>query len=186
MSTILKEFKKEDSQGAKRTFVEFDCDNCSCVSCRPKKEFKDNSNNFCSQKCWRDFQAKDCSVELNCNFCNKLFQKRKSHLQNSKSGLYFCSKSCKDKAQRLDSGFPQIHPAHYGNGIDSYREIAFRIYDKICSSCGYNKHPEVLEVHHKDRNRENNNSSNLEVLCPTCHREEHFLSKDGSFSGKNK
>lgn len=42
-----------------------------------------------------------------------------------------------------------------------------------CQRCGYDTHPEILGVHHKDRNRKNNHSDNLEVLCPNCHSIEH-------------
>jgi chromosome segregation protein len=48
-----------------------------------------------------------------------------------------------------------------------------------CERCKYSKIPEVLHVHHKDRNRNNNIIENLEVLCPTCHEEEHYNNKDG-------
>jgi hypothetical protein len=43
-----------------------------------------------------------------------------------------------------------------------------------CNRCSYNKEPRILGVHHKDRNRDNNNISNLEVLCPNCHSLEHL------------
>jgi 5-methylcytosine-specific restriction endonuclease McrA len=42
-----------------------------------------------------------------------------------------------------------------------------------CVRCGYNTAPHILGVHHKDRNRRNNELSNLEVLCPNCHSLEH-------------
>ena len=38
-------------------------------------------------------------------------------------------------------------------------------------------------MHHKDRNRSNNDPCNLEILCPTCHDLEHFLKGDGMYSG---
>ena len=47
----------------------------------------------------------------------------------------------------------------------------------ICERCGYNK-LEILQVHHKDRNRLNNDLNNLELICPNCHYEEHHLHKD--------
>ena len=34
----------------------------------------------------------------------------------------------------------------------------------------------VMEFH-KERNRENNNLNNLELICPNCHYEEHLLEK---------
>ena len=46
----------------------------------------------------------------------------------------------------------------------------------ICERCGYSK-KEVLHLHHKDRNRNNNDPSNLELICPNCHYEEHHLEK---------
>jgi 5-methylcytosine-specific restriction endonuclease McrA len=40
----------------------------------------------------------------------------------------------------------------------------------LCNRC---KSSNNLGVHHKDRNRSNNEISNLEVLCARCHRIEH-------------
>jgi len=45
-----------------------------------------------------------------------------------------------------------------------------------CEKCGYNK-TEILHVHHKDRDRKNNDLGNLELICPNCHYEEHLLEK---------
>lgn len=45
-----------------------------------------------------------------------------------------------------------------------------------CLRCGYNN-KQVLEVHHKDRNRSNNSMENLEVLCANCHKLEHDIDR---------
>lgn len=39
----------------------------------------------------------------------------------------------------------------------------------ICNACGKKKRSSNLEIHHKDRNRHNNDPSNLRVLCIDCH-----------------
>lgn len=52
-----------------------------------------------------------------------------------------------------------------------------------CNRCGYNEVPQVLEVHHRDRDRKNNVEANLELLCPTCHSVDHWRAKDGGFGG---
>jgi 5-methylcytosine-specific restriction endonuclease McrA len=44
----------------------------------------------------------------------------------------------------------------------------------VCERCGYDEEPRILGVHHKDRNRKNNELANLEVLCPMCHSLEHM------------
>ena len=45
-----------------------------------------------------------------------------------------------------------------------------------CERCRYDK-SEILQAHHKDRNTSNNSISNLELVCPNCHYEEHYLLK---------
>lgn len=45
-----------------------------------------------------------------------------------------------------------------------------------CERCGYGR-VEILHVHHRDRNRNNNELENLELICPNCHYEEHYLEK---------
>lgn len=38
-----------------------------------------------------------------------------------------------------------------------------------CKVCGYNEYPDILGVHHIDKNRANNTPENLMVVCPNCH-----------------
>jgi len=45
-----------------------------------------------------------------------------------------------------------------------------------CERCSYDKY-EILQVHHKDKNRNHNELTNLELICPNCHYEEHLLEK---------
>lgn len=51
-----------------------------------------------------------------------------------------------------------------------YRSKALDEYGAICSDCGSE---ESVEVHHKDRDRSNNDIENLEVLCEDCHFDRH-------------
>jgi hypothetical protein len=70
------------------------------------------------------------------------------------------------------------------NAPSKYRLTALSVKQKKCERCGYNEFPDILEVHHKDRSRKNGASENLELLCPNCHTEEHYLKKDGRFKRK--
>ena len=139
------------------------------------KELKRGFGIFCSRSCSakniKRFKPKPPNCK--CSNCKIEFYRSQSKMKLSKSGHQFCSRECKDTAQRI-GGIREIQPDHYGTAsIVKYREKAFRYYEKKCISCGYNKHPNVLEVHHIDRNRENNDLSNLIPLCPTCHTEVH-------------
>jgi hypothetical protein len=54
----------------------------------------------------------------------------------------------------------------------------------ICERCGdYNRFQEQNR-HHKDEDRTNNDASNIEVLCVTCHTSEHNLKRKRDFYGR--
>jgi HNH endonuclease len=44
------------------------------------------------------------------------------------------------------------------------------LFPQCCLACGYDEHRNILEIHHIDRDRGNNEAGNLTVLCPNCHR----------------
>ncbi len=159
------------------------CLNCFYVFKASIREVKRGNGKYCTRSCSSQHRASlipKLKPNCVCSFCNNEFYKSISKQRKSKSGLFFCKRECKDKAQRI-GGIKAIQPAHYGTGHSLYRLTAFREKEKICERCGYNKFPKVLQVHHIDRNRLNGTLKNLEVLCPTCHEEEHLLHHDGRY-----
>lgn len=169
--------------------INIKCKNCGKEISVRKTEIKRGNGKFCSISCSAKFQHKNKPKKKSntvCAKCGKKFYKRPSSKKNSKSGLYFCSRKCKDEAQRI-GGIKEIQPNHYGSTIKNYRSIQ-KYENKLneCEICGYDKIPEILEVHHIDRNRKNNKKENLITLCPNCHKEEHFKAKDGLWKIKQK
>ncbi len=166
-----------DSEGKHRSATEVTCTYCQNKFLKANRFLKKSVNHFCNKECCKMYARRNQKhVTLNCAYCKNDFQRSPSKLDCSKHGIYFCCREHKDLGQRIESGISQIWPTHYNtsNGINSYRDIAFRHYDKKCSSCG-NEDFLVLEVHHKDRNRENNLVDNLEVLCANCHTRKHKM-----------
>lgn len=51
-----------------------------------------------------------------------------------------------------------------------HRRIAFDAHGEKCNGC---EATEDLHVHHRDRDRSNNDPENLEVLCKDCHWDIH-------------
>jgi 5-methylcytosine-specific restriction endonuclease McrA len=154
---------------------------CSKQFTPSPKEVNRGNGKFCSMKCSGAFNGlKRRTVKIpncTCATCDKPFYRQESHKKNSKSGINFCSRECKEKAQRIGTDFSieAIMPDHYGLVQKDYRRIAFSLVDVLsCIRCGYDKHVEALEVHHKDRDRSNNAPENLEILCANCHRVEHY------------
>jgi hypothetical protein len=129
---------------------------------------------YCSRKCWglAHRGSKNLPHNATCAWCGKPFRRGPQKLKLSKSGLHFCGRDCKDKAQCIN-GLKEIHLPHYGTGFSSYRERTLSTRTPVCAKCGYDKFVGVLVVHHADRDRTNCSDDNLTILCPTCHAEEH-------------
>lgn len=156
-----------DSRGKKRKAVRVICDYCNKEYLKPLRFANKLKHTFCSKECSKKFHEN--KIEVECAFCNKKFKKIKSRL-NTKSGLSFCCRKCKDEAQRLENNFKQLWPSHYESNLHTYRALAFRNLPHKCARCGYDSDIDGLDVHHKDGNRQNNKLENLIILCGTCHR----------------
>jgi 5-methylcytosine-specific restriction endonuclease McrA len=163
-----------------------------CKECKQNfeaqlREVNRGNAKYCSKKCSKigiskthlERNAKINLPNVECSYCHKIFYKSNSKKKSPKSNLHFCCREHKDLAQRIEFGLKDIHPPHYSGGSSSYRDIALRNFPNKCANCEYDKIPEILEVHHKDRNRENNNLENLIILCSRCHDEQHFLTNSG-------
>ena len=71
-----------------------------------------------------------------------------------------------------------------------YREQALKLYLWVCGRCAReftHKNLQLLEVHHRDSNHDNNppDGSNWELLCTYCHEAEHRKYLDSAGRGGN-
>ena len=103
--------------------------------------------------------------EKPCIICKKLIL----------SGLHriTCSRKCSN-INREGSKYKVGKP---NNKAETFRLIKIELLSikgGKCERCSYDK-SEILQVHYKDRNRKNNNLDNLELICPNCHYEDHYL-----------
>ena len=66
-----------------------------------------------------------------------------------------------------------------------YREQALKLFPWVCGRCARtfdHKNLQLLEVHHKNSNHDDNppDGSNWELLCTYCHEHEHSKLKDAT------
>ncbi len=142
----------------------------SCKKCG--KEFY--TKPFWIKKGWGKYCSTEChhasmrnGKEIACAICGEMTYKNQKNLKRSKSGLYFCSKSCQTK-WRNQLYIGEKH-TNYTTGLYSYRSVLNRHkIPKICKLC-QNADIRVLAVHHIDKNRKNNKLKNLAWLCCNCH-----------------
>jgi len=118
-----------------------------------------NKAKYCSRKCYYKAQHLKGTVIHNCVHCGKEFKSAPSHKRK------YCSRTCISKSSKdtWNPAFSTIRKAMAARGLIN-----------ACARCGLSEPKEILGVHHKDRNRKNNNLENLEVVCPNCHSKEHL------------
>jgi hypothetical protein len=128
-------------------------------------DFRKETARYCSRACYYKAMLKVGSVTVNCACCGKSFQRSPSKV----NATAYCSIECRGIASRTS------RPTS-ANTVRDWMDRRGAL--RQCSRCGYDARPEILVVHHKDRDRSHNEPSNLEVLCPNCHALEHYGKDD--------
>ena len=172
-----------------------------CLHCSKKEympPYRIANYKFCSRSCAYQYKSIHETVEKNCLICNSLFHVIKNRSTTAK----YCSSKCYHKSMigrgktkyncfhcHIDFFAPKTTNRKYcsRNCVNkASKEIfnpVFSTFRKMmlsrnmiiqCNRCGFDKIKEILGVHHIDRNRKNNDLTNLEVLCPNCHSIEHL------------
>ncbi len=141
------------------------CKHCGKIFYAKPFWIKKGWGKYCSSNCHHT--AMRTGQEVRCEICKKLTYKTPKALNGSKSGKFFCSKSC--QTQWRNQLYIGKKHANFTTGMYSYRSVLNRYkVPKICHLCK-TIDVRVLAVHHIDKNRKNNKLSNLIWLCNNCH-----------------
>ena len=139
--------------------------NAHCLVCkkliyrRPVVLIQNKGKAFCGSACFGVW----CRREHSCSVCGKAIL----------AGLHkkTCSRICANK-HRSGIVYGRGRPMDKTLSQRSIKLHLFELRGPKCERCGYSTQ-NILELHHRDRNRTNNVSENLEILCPNCHAQEH-------------
>ena len=142
----------------------------SCIYCH--KSFSAKSSwlkqgwgKYCSAECQHADKRK--GKEVPCAICGTLVYRKPRYLKLSKSGKFFCSKTCQTR-WRNQLYIGEKHK-NFKTGEFVYRGVMERNkVPKVCRLCKTTDY-RVLAVHHIDKNRKNNKVENLAYLCNNCH-----------------
>ena len=98
MYTILNIHENEQFKTAKvKHLFELSCSKCGSVYHTQKRKILEKIKhkkaiNFCSRKCFNEYQTEQGTLTVQCKQCNQFFQKRK--FETLKHSNHFCSSSC--------------------------------------------------------------------------------------------
>lgn len=120
---------------------------------------------YCSRTChYSDTIEK---VKKECETCKKPVFVVRSKIIRSKSGKFFCNKSCQTKWRNRQ--YVGNKHSNWKDGLNSYQSILDRNkVPRICLLCKITD-IRILVTHHVDENHRNNELSNLARLCHNCH-----------------
>lgn len=177
------------------------CEHCKVEFLAENKFINKGIARFCSKNC-RVLGFKPVIIEkipnLKCSYCDKEFYRKDSGIKASRSGFHFCSRICKQEAQKSRK-IVEVVPAHYGNnsqtkgglyelrggrtqGRSTLSRLARSTYvnsslPKHCVYCGYDTHYEVCHIRPvsdfppEALVSDINAMTNLVALCPNHHWE---------------
>ncbi|MCA9355177.1 HNH endonuclease [Candidatus Kaiserbacteria bacterium] len=150
------------------------CEKCKVDFYAKPSWLKRGWGKYCSSSC--QHEASRTGKYVNCSYCNKEIYKSPKALKGSKSGKFFCGKSCQTKWRNRE--FSQEKHPNWKSGNHSYRSLLSRgKTPKKCKLCNSGD-TRVLAVHHIDENHSNNSIENLAWLCHNCHHLVHHYSKE--------
>lgn len=148
----------------------------NCQHCQKEMNIKPSRlgrSKYCSKYCHSKMTvAIEKRSYKKCARCEKEIIDKPSKIHLRK----FCSVSCQVKYHWEIKPKERPRESHnrYKNGSGIYREEALKCHGEKCQKCGASDN---IEIHHKDKNRKNNNMENLQVLCRDCHHREHAIFK---------
>lgn len=141
------------------------CKNCSAEFYAKPSWLKEGNGKYCALACYKE--GRRAGKEVSCDLCGKLSYKQQRDLERSKSGKFFCGKSCQTR-WRNELYIGEKHK-NFTTGESSYRSVMERSHiPKACRLCK-TADSRTLAVHHIDKNRKNNTLANLAWLCHNCH-----------------
>lgn len=149
------------------------CKNCNKETLNPR---------FCNSSCAaqynnKKFPKRKSSKKLHsCSKCNKLTINNK-----------YCSRKCSsnDRKEKTINKWLSGEPITSSTIAHAIRKYLIEVIYTGCAKCGWNEinhfsETSPLELHHIDNNPDNNQKTNVTILCPNCHS----LTK--GFKGNNK
>lgn len=185
LSTIKRVMVKN---GLSSKFYEIKRENLTCLNCGTEfQSLKSDNRKFCSNSCSSKFNNKLRTRERKCVGGNmKLPKKRKRKYKEINHGnCLFCEKSIirKDgrssRAKYCSVSCQQNYQMNLrvGDGrasTDTLKIYLIKKFGNKCMVCNWDKINPIsgkvpIELDHIDGNSENNELSNLRLLCPNCH-----------------
>lgn len=161
------------------------CGHCAKGFIALSRRVRQGRAKFCSRQCSGARRKIEKAPNLACSGCGVDFYCPKKRHNGSVSGQLFCSRRCRDKnmprfrARRYDavSTASTRRTVCTRKATRHRRLVIERLEAQTCERCRLHNDLPIHEVHHLNGDHKDNRVENLQVVCPTCHRELHYLER---------
>lgn len=150
--------------------------------------YRVSSAKFCSIHC-QNHKQYDKWI-FNCVNCKKECVAPPSRRNYRKK---FCSIECTNSKRQTDKELRKkikaLNVLSRGNNSSRrLRNNIFKIKKPQCEICGYNEYDFNIDLHHIDKNCNNNELHNISILCVMCHRKLHkgVINEQQIYENRNK
>jgi hypothetical protein len=158
--------KMSEGKMVPRFTYTLNCEKCNAkyqVSCTEAEFDKSRYRKTCSTKC-SNGRGEKKKKRSDCIECGK---------EIKKGSLSFCSNQCQGFFRKKTT-FKAIESGNLNFTSDRYKDYLIYKHGEKCMECGWNKMNSYtgkipIQLEHIDGNSENNELSNLKLLCPNCH-----------------
>ena len=154
--------------------------NTNCHLCKKEiykrpSHLKRHKVHFCDINCKQQYESLQTKkIKIKCSHCNNEIERTNAELRKSYNKTYFCNNTCKNRylnsVRWKDNPNPTSHK-HKRNNI-------FKKCNTKCVVCGYSDDERMLDIHHIDKNHQNNIETNLVSVCVWCHNLHHRCDKE--------
>jgi len=149
------------------------CEKCGKLFHSKPSHIKKGWGKYCSSKC--QYESAKTGKSEKCYVCGEVIYRALNRASNSKSGKFFCGKSCQTKWRNKE--YSGLRSLLWKDGHATYRDKMLNSgIPRICMLCK-EEDIRILAVHHIDQNRKNYKVENLAWLCHNCHHLVHFDSE---------
>jgi hypothetical protein len=143
------------------------CAQCGNILRRTNSALKKAKNSFCSRNCKKLFYYRTGRKQVKCEYCEAPLTRLASYNNRRRDKHNFCNMHCVGKWNAWKDGHSRGY--HY----KQYKPLMNTLEQK-CSVCG---DTEKLCCHHIDEDYENNELSNLAIMCASCHSKHHWITR---------
>ncbi|MFA5061193.1 MAG: HNH endonuclease signature motif containing protein [Candidatus Pacearchaeota archaeon] len=123
-----------------------------CINCQQEKE------HHAKGLCYTCYKKLKYTPKI--QICKRCKRKMPIHAKGLCAGCY-------NSVFQVEKNKAYIHRKAHNVDLKTYRKVT-----KECVICGFNR---IIDLHHIDTNKQNNNPKNLIGLCPNHHRMIHNI-----------